>query len=167
MAITNTDEGICIDNFKAAGVREGKNGLAVIANDSICKTAGVFTRNKIQAAPITINKEKVGNGLRAIVINSGNANACNKKGIENARKMCKHTAEKLGIKEENVGVASTGIIGKELDINLIKKQIEKTTKLLSNTPEGSSSRFRSKGNAVNDVKVPGKVTASILFKKNI
>ncbi|RLI86123.1 MAG: ornithine acetyltransferase [Candidatus Altiarchaeales archaeon] len=138
MEIKKIDRGICIDNFRASGVREGGYGVAIIVNDTPCETAGVFTTNNLKAAPVLVTREKIKkNNLQVIIANSGNANACVKDGINDARKMCEITGRELDINPENIGVASTGIIGKKLDMELIEKLTKKTAMELSNSPKGS------------------------------
>jgi glutamate N-acetyltransferase/amino-acid N-acetyltransferase len=137
MDIESLDSGICIDEFKASGIKEGRYGVALIVNDKICKTVGVFTRNSIKGAHITVDEERMENGLQAIVINSGNANACVRGGVKDAEMMCDMAGKELGIDPEHVGVASTGIIGRKLDLEKIEGLIRKISPELSNSPEGS------------------------------
>lgn len=127
MTVSKTNKGVCIKGFKAAGVKEGKNGVAIIASESLCECAAVFTQNSVKAAPVIVTKNKVKEGLKAVVVNSGNANACVTEGIEDANEMCKKTAEHLEANPKNIGVASTGIIGKRLEMTAIKKLIKKTS----------------------------------------
>ena len=125
--VIKTDSGICINGFKAAGIRKGKYGLALIVADKICESAGVFTKNNVSAAHIPVTKKAIENGLRAIVINSGNANACVKNGISYAKRMCEIAAKIFGINSKNIGVASTGIIGKKMDMDLVEELIKKAS----------------------------------------
>ncbi|MFH1788467.1 MAG: bifunctional ornithine acetyltransferase/N-acetylglutamate synthase [Candidatus Altiarchaeota archaeon] len=137
MTVSKTNNGVCIRGFKAAGVREGKTGVAIIASETVCESAGVFTTNSVKAAPVILTKKKVKKGINAVVVNSGNANACVAEGVKDAEEMCTHTAETLGIKPENIGIASTGIIGRRLNTAEIKKLITKTAKQLGCSPEKS------------------------------
>lgn len=117
--------------FKAAGVscgikKSGNKDLAIIYSESSALAAGMFTTNKFKAAPVIIDMQhlKTSNNFRAIVANSGSANACTgDKGIKDAEEMAMITAENLGIKKEEVLIASTGVIGRELPIEKIKKGI--------------------------------------------
>lgn len=117
--------------FRADGVSCGikKNGkdLALISSERRARAASLFTANKLRAAPLKITQEHLRDGIaQAIIINSGNANsATGEEGIRDARKMAKLTAAKLGIKESDVLIASTGIIGKKLPMDKIKAGIEK------------------------------------------
>ncbi len=118
-------------NVKTAGIRNGKNGLALIVFDQVCKAEGVFTTNRMSAAPVQITRERIKNGIQAIVATSGNANcATGEQGLRDAESIAWKAAEELGIDEKNVAIASTGIIGEYLDTSLIKKQIEEGVKSL-------------------------------------
>ncbi len=107
-----------------AGIRKKKLDLAVIAGSDACSAAAVFTTNKVQAAPVLLSKKHLassGGVMRAIVVNSGNANACTgPKGDEDALTMARETAHVLGCAPEEVLVASTGVIGQPLPIELIE-----------------------------------------------
>ena len=137
MKVKMTEKGVCSDGFKAAGVREGKYGLALIVADKVCASAGVYTKNSCKAAPVILTKSRVKRGLKAVVANSGCANACIKEGMKDAKKMAELTARTLGVKSGNIGVASTGIIGKRINLDLIEKLVGIACKKLSKTPEAS------------------------------
>ena len=115
--------------FKASGVSSGiksgnKKDLALIYSENICTATGVFTKNAVKASPVILSQKHIKNGkAQAIIANSGNANACNAKGEENAKKMCKLAGNALNIKSKDVIVASTGVIGKVLPIKLIEENI--------------------------------------------
>jgi glutamate N-acetyltransferase/amino-acid N-acetyltransferase len=120
-----------IEGVKTAGLKEGKYGLALIMFDKVCKAEGVFTTNKMVAAPVKISKNKLKNGVQAIVANSGNANcSTGDQGLRDAKAMCWKVSEQTGIDQKNVVLGSTGIIGKYMDTSLVKKQIEKAVKML-------------------------------------
>jgi len=130
-----TEDGVCIGNFRAYGVREGKYGVALILNDEVCESVGVFTKNKVNGASVPIDKEKLKRGgIRAVIANSGNANCCTKTALEDAKRMCEIAGEKLGIDADSILVASTGIIGKKLDVLKIKELVDK----IDREHEGSS-----------------------------
>ena len=137
MKFSDTNSGVCTPGFKACGVREGKTGVAVIYSQEKCDCAGVFTRNSVKAAPVIVTKGKLGNGLHAIIVNSGNANACVEDGEKDANTMCEITAKNLEVPVENVAVASTGIIGKPLEVNEINTLTGKACRNLECTPEKS------------------------------
>jgi len=127
-----------IEGFKgsavAAGLKKGgEPDLALIFSEREAVAAGVFTTNQVQAAPVILSRENIKNGrVRAIVVNSGNANACTgEAGLENARLTAEFVAENLGIKPKEVLVASTGVIGAQLDMKLISEAIPNLAKNLS------------------------------------
>lgn len=87
--------------------------LALIYSERPCSSAGAFTTNRVKAAPVRVSQSNLRKGdLRAIVANSGNANACTGvQGIQDANAMCAAVAQPLGLKRSEIGVASTGVIG--------------------------------------------------------
>lgn len=106
-----------------SGIRasQSKKDLAVIVSEVPCQAAAVYTSNIVKAAPLHITREHLGDGTaQAIVINSGNANACAPRGEENALREAQAAAKLLGLKTEDVLVASTGVIGQELPIEAIE-----------------------------------------------
>ncbi len=119
--------GICASKgFKASGIhcgmrrKPGKKDLALIVSEVPCVTAAVYTTNKVKGAPITVNKQHLADGIsQAVICNSGVANTCNINGIEIAEAMCKLAADYTGIKEDDIIVASTGVIGAELKLDPI------------------------------------------------
>jgi len=132
--------GVCAaKGFKASGIHVGvktnhadKKDLALIVADNECSAAAVYTRNVVKAAPLLITKENLTDGLaRAVLANSGNANACAPNGEENARKMCRAIASELGIAETDIIVASTGVIGQELPVAVIENGIPELVSKLS------------------------------------
>ncbi len=124
--------------FKAAGIHCGVKGnsekkdLALIVSDTMCSAAGTFTTNKVKAAPVYLSMENVKNGqAKAIVCNSGNANACAPNGEKHAATMCVETAKILGLNPDEVLVASTGVIGYEINIDAIVKGLPVVASALS------------------------------------
>jgi glutamate N-acetyltransferase/amino-acid N-acetyltransferase len=108
------------------GVRDaGRRDLGLLFSELPCETAAVFTRNAVWGAPLVVTREAVENGgVRAVVANSGNANAATgERGIEDARAMQALGAEALGIKPGEVAVASTGVIGVHLPMDRISSGI--------------------------------------------
>lgn len=102
-----------------------KRDLALIYCDSLCNAAAVFTKNLVKSDTITVTKNHLADGkAQAIIVNSGNANTCNADGIEKAEKMCDIAADVLGVRAEDVIVASTGVIGEVLPIEPIIKGVE-------------------------------------------
>lgn len=111
----------------AAGIRYTKLDLGVIYSEKEASGAAVYTTNLFQAAPIKVTKESIANEgiLKAVVANSGCANACTgEQGYQDALKMRALTAAKLGVKETEVAVASTGVIGEYLNMEKVEKGIE-------------------------------------------
>ena len=101
------------------GIRKNKNkrDLALVVADAECAAAAVYTANKVQAAPIALTREHLQNGrARAILANSGNANACAPDGFKNARLACQAAAEATGLNPEDFIVNSTGVIGVPLPV---------------------------------------------------
>ncbi|MEO7098439.1 MAG: bifunctional glutamate N-acetyltransferase/amino-acid acetyltransferase ArgJ [Luteolibacter sp.] len=87
--------------------------LALIYSEKPCSSAGTFTTNRVKAAPVRVSQSNLRKGeLRAVIANSGNANACTGvQGIHDANSMCSAVAKPLGLKRAEIGVASTGVIG--------------------------------------------------------
>ncbi|MGN0577931.1 MAG: bifunctional ornithine acetyltransferase/N-acetylglutamate synthase, partial [Ruminiclostridium sp.] len=147
------DGGVCAaKGFKASGVYCGikksptndgndttikhKNDICLVVSDVICNAAAVYTQNKVKGAPIVVTKsnlEKTGGKAKAVIANSKNANTCNADGEEKAYKMCCLAAEGLGIKPEEVIVASTGVIGQILPIEPVEAAIKPLCEKLSYT----------------------------------
>ena len=101
----------------------GKKDFAVIYSEKLANAAAVFTKNKLKAAPLIVTENHLKDGkAQAVVINSGIANAgTGKQGITDAEETCLIAAKELGINKKHVVVASTGVIGKALDMEKIKK----------------------------------------------
>lgn len=114
-----TAQGVC------AGIKPSnttKRDLALIYCEKPCTAAAVYTKNLVKSSTITVTKKHLKNGVaQAVIVNSGNANTCNADGIEIAEKMCEIAAETLGVKAEDVIVASTGVIGQPLPIEPVIK----------------------------------------------
>jgi glutamate N-acetyltransferase/amino-acid N-acetyltransferase len=125
--------------FRAAGVHAGIKAkgldLALIVSDDAAAAAAVFTTNKAQAAPVLVSREHLdrsGGAARAIVVNSGCANACTgEAGLEVARDMARATASLVGCADEQVLVASTGVIGVSLDAAKIRRALPEAMRALA------------------------------------
>lgn len=120
-----------VQGIKATGIacgikKSGKKDMALIYSEAEAVSACAFTTNRVQAAPIKVDKEHVKNPVtRAIVVNSGNANACTgKQGLQDALDTCEMVADKLGLQKEEVLVQSTGVIGVNLPMDVIKKGVD-------------------------------------------
>jgi len=138
--------GVCAaKGFSAAGLycglkKKEKPDLALIVSEVPAAAAAVYTKNVVKAAPIHVSKRHLADGmLKAVVINSGNANACAPDGEENALVMCAHAANALGVPTEQVAVASTGVIGQSMTpkMDLVKAGIADMIPLLSAGEAGS------------------------------
>ncbi len=131
--------------FQASGIHCGirknksKRDIALIYSEVKCTAGAVYTTNLVQSSPITVTKKHLSDGYaQAVIVNSGNANACNADGIEKAEMMCRLTAEKLGISAEDVIVGSTGVIGQILPIEPIANGMTQLAGELSDSPEGGT-----------------------------
>jgi glutamate N-acetyltransferase/amino-acid N-acetyltransferase len=165
--------GVCAPKgFRAGGIRCGikasreKRDLALIVSDKPCAAAGVFTTNRVQAAGVIVSREHLAGGmLRAVIANSGNANACTgEAGLLAARRMAALTAERLSgpVSARQVAVASTGVIGVPLPITVIEQGIDRLFAALQSGAEGHDAALeaimttdtRKKGGAV-EIEVDG------------
>jgi glutamate N-acetyltransferase/amino-acid N-acetyltransferase len=132
--------------FRASGVaaRISKLGpdLALVAGDGPCAGAGMFTANRVQAAPVVVSREHLGRAQpRAVVVNSGNANAATgERGLADARATAAETARRLGLRPEEVLVLSTGVIGVPLPMERVLPGIVQAAAALS--PDGGSDAAR-------------------------
>ena len=133
MGIKIIDGGVCAaKGFKAGAVHSGmkknplKKDLALIVSDAMCNAAAVYTKNLVKAAPLYVTKDHLKDGkAKAVVVNAGNANACAPNDMLNANKEAEVAAKVLGISPEDMVVASTGVIGQELNIKLIEDNVDK------------------------------------------
>ncbi len=138
----NGEENMC-QGFKFAGVASGlkKNGqkdLGLIYSETPANIAGVFTRNEVKAAPVILDMQRIASGTcQAVIANSGNANCCTgEKGMQDAISMARWAVAKLDIPEEQVLVASTGVIGEPLAVEKIQKAVPELVNALD--PNGIS-----------------------------
>ena len=127
-----------VKGFKAAGItaglkKSGKKDLALIYSEYKAVSAAVFTKNLVKAAPILVDMENIkSENTQAIIVNSGNANACTgEDGYKNAKKMTEIIAEKLNLHPTEVLVESTGIIGVQMDMEKVASGLEKIVSELS------------------------------------
>ncbi|MBO4343431.1 MAG: bifunctional glutamate N-acetyltransferase/amino-acid acetyltransferase ArgJ [Clostridia bacterium] len=131
--------GVCAaKGFTASGIHCGirknkeKKDLSLIFSEVPASASAVYTTNLVKGAPLTVTKKHLESGkAQAIICNSGNANTCNANGYEIAEKTCELLAKELGIPQDDVIVASTGVIGQKLDITPIEKGIPSLVKSLS------------------------------------
>jgi glutamate N-acetyltransferase/amino-acid N-acetyltransferase len=126
--------------FEASAVRCGlkKRGtdLALIYSVAPAAGAGMFTTNRVQAAPVLVSKDRIGRGnLHGVVVNSGNANACTgPQGYHDAVAMAEQAAEGLGVPPRSMLVCSTGVIGHAMPMEMVSAGITKAVAAL--TPDG-------------------------------
>ena len=127
-----------VPGIRAAGVHAGikandAKDVALIVTDTPATAAGVFTKNSVTAAPVIACREHLSDGhAQAVIVNSGNANACTGEiGMANARRMAAATAEQLGIDAYLVLVSSTGVIGQQLPMDKIENGIQTAASALS------------------------------------
>jgi glutamate N-acetyltransferase/amino-acid N-acetyltransferase len=131
--------GVCFPlGFRAAGVTcgikaSGAPDLALLACDGDATAAGAFTNSRLAAAPVLVSREHLADGrARAVVVNSGNANACTgAQGLDDARAMASETARALRIDAGEVVVCSTGVIGKLLPMDAVAQGIARAAGELS------------------------------------
>ena len=142
--------GVCAaKGFQAAGVHCGvkvgsspdKNDLAMILSERECSAAAVYTLNRVKAAPIYVTMGNLEDGVcRGVIANSGNANACAPQSHENAEAMCALAAQATGLKPGDFVVASTGVIGQELNISAIEKGMPALASALSGDGSDAAAR---------------------------
>ncbi|MEJ4095788.1 bifunctional glutamate N-acetyltransferase/amino-acid acetyltransferase ArgJ [Corynebacterium propinquum] len=129
--------------FRAASVKagikpSGKTDLALVVNDGPeFSAAGVFTRNRVVAAPVKVSREALADGqLRAVLYNAGNANACNGAlGLRDAQQMQTDLADLLNFDSNHVAVCSTGLIGEPMPMDNVSAGIEKLPGVLGDSPD--------------------------------
>jgi glutamate N-acetyltransferase/amino-acid N-acetyltransferase len=124
--------------FQFSGIHAGikknhQKDLGLIYSQQPATIVGLFTQNVVKAAPVIVDKQKIKSGVaRAIIANSGNANCCTgDQGISDANSMCRSVANTLKIDENQIFVASTGVIGQYLNVHAVVNAMPELTKLLS------------------------------------
>ena len=149
--IQEVDGGVvAAQGFEANGVycgikqAEDALDLGVIFSRTPAAAAGVFTRNRVTGAPVKVSREHIANGkAQAVVVNSGNANACTgERGLADARAMAEAAAEALGLATEEVLVSSTGIIGHPLPMENIRSGVSSAVGSLGSGPEQAMNMAR-------------------------
>jgi len=124
---------------EAAIKKPGRLDLALIFSEVPANVAAVFTVNKVKAAPVLLSMERVKNGkAQAVVVNSGNANACTgKRGLDDAMETTRLVAEGLGVPDDSVLVSSTGVIGQPMPMERVRGAVDKLVEgLASGTLDG-------------------------------
>jgi glutamate N-acetyltransferase/amino-acid N-acetyltransferase len=128
--------------YRFAGIHSGlrpepgRRDLALVVSDVPAAAAGVFTRNRVRAAPVRVSEARLpADAARGVVICSGNANACTgQRGLEDARRMTALTAEMIGCHDDQVLVCSTGVIGRHLPMPVVEGGIRKAAAALAAGP---------------------------------
>ena len=139
MLFTQIEGGVCAPKgFVAGGLHCGvrknkdKKDLAMIACETPCTAAAMYTQNKVFGAPIAVTREHLKDGTaQAVVCNSGNANTCNADGVQKAKAMAALAADALGLTPKDIIVASTGVIGQPLNLEPIEQGIRALAPQLS------------------------------------
>lgn len=125
--------------YRFAGIVSGlrtepdRRDLAVVVSDTQAAAAGVFTQNRVCAAPVQVSRDRLPRSdARAIVVCSGNANACTgEQGLADARRMAELVARELGCAPEQVLVASTGVIGRPLPMPVLEAGVPQATRAVA------------------------------------
>jgi glutamate N-acetyltransferase/amino-acid N-acetyltransferase len=128
--------GFLFSGISAGIKKDGKRDLGLIFSEVPAQVAGLFTTNAVKAAPVQLNMERIKRGLcQAVIVNSGNANACTgSQGLKDAKRVSSLIAKQLGINENLVFPSSTGVIGSPLPMKKIEERIPELMDSLS--PEG-------------------------------
>ena len=127
-----------IKNLKVSGAREGKYGVSIILCPN-STASGVFTTNNVVAAPVTYTKNVVKNGVvSAVFVNSGNANCfTGQKGIEDCEALVNFVSKDLEIPADEIAICSTGVIGREMPMDIISEVAKDSISRLGSEPENS------------------------------
>ena len=132
-----------IENLEVSGAREGKFGVTVIVSPNSTASA-VFTRNKVVAASVKYTKNVIKNGIvSAVFVNSGNANCfTGEQGLKDCETLVELVSRDLKIPKEEIAISSTGVIGREMPIDIISKVAYESLSKLGNKPENSLAAAR-------------------------
>ena len=127
-----------IENLKVSGAREGKYGVSIIVCPN-SNASAVFTSNKVVAAPVKYTKNVLKKGrISAVFINSGNANCfTGQQGLDDCETLVKLVADDLKLPEDEIAISSTGVIGRQMPIDIISKVAYESLSKLGNRPENS------------------------------
>ncbi|MFQ5867194.1 MAG: bifunctional glutamate N-acetyltransferase/amino-acid acetyltransferase ArgJ [bacterium] len=122
-------KGFFLNGINSGIADRKKRDIALIYSEVPCVAAGLFTKNRVKAAPVIISKRRLRNGrAQAILVNSGCANACTgRRGMKDAEMIAYDLAYQLGVRKEDVLLASTGVIGRFLPMNRVKEGIRRIT----------------------------------------
>lgn len=164
-----TAGGVCAaKGFQASGVHCGirknqtKKDLALIFSAVPAKAAAVYTTNAVKGAPLLVTKQHLENGMaQAVICNSGNANTCNANGVEIAEQMCTLAADQLHIDANDILVASTGVIGKVLDIQPIAEGIPPLVKNLGMNSKDAAQAIMTTDTTIKEIAVEFEVGGAV------
>jgi len=131
--------GVCaVPGVTAFGLKQNENGIAILIGGG--HAAGVFTSNRVKAAPVIVTRDHLAQGsqISAVIANSGSANAfTGSNGVQDAKRVASALATKLDLRVTQVAVASTGVIGQPLDVDWTISKIDEILPQLSDSPAGS------------------------------
>ncbi len=132
-----------IENLEVSGAREGKYGVTIIVSRNSTASA-VFTSNKVVAAPVKYTKNVVKKGIvSAVFVNSGNANCfTGKQGLKDCETLVELLSRDLEIPKDEIAISSTGVIGREMPIDIISKVAYESISNLGSEPENSLAAAR-------------------------
>jgi len=160
----NSIENCLPDGFRFAGVAagikpSGKPDVSLIVAEKPTVVAGVYTQNQIVAAPVVLCRQRTpGDRIRAVITNSGNANACTgEDGLQDAQEMCRLVASRIGCEAEQVLVMSTGVIGRRLPMDSVRDGIEQAYQALAGDVPG----FFAAADAIRTTDIERKVAGSV------
>ena len=127
-----------IENLEVSGARRGKYGVSIISCPHSSASA-VFTSNKVVAAPVEYTKNMLKNGVvSAVFVNSGNANCfTGSQGFKDCETLVEIVSDKLNVSKDEIAIASTGVIGREMPIDIISEVADESFSGLGNAPENS------------------------------
>ena len=127
-----------IENLKVSGAREGKYGVTIIYSPNSTASA-VFTSNKVVAAPVKYTKNVLKKGIiSAVFVNSGNANCfTGEQGFKDCETLVGLVSNELDVPKDEIAISSTGVIGREMPIDIISKVANESFSRLGNSPEDS------------------------------
>ena len=153
--------GVCAaKGFTASGIHCGiranktKKDLALIMSECTASAAAVYTTNLVKGAPLVVTKKHLENGqAQAVICNSGNANTCNANGVEIAEKMCDLLSDAIGVKADDIVVASTGVIGQPLNIQPIADGIPALVDALGNNSTDAAHGIMTTDTTVKEIAV--------------
>jgi glutamate N-acetyltransferase/amino-acid N-acetyltransferase len=136
--IPKVPKGFLFSTAEAAIKKPGRKDIGLIYSEKECVVSGMFTTNAVKAAPVKLDMKRIGSGRgRAIVVNSGNANACTgEQGMKDAMEMTALTARALSVKAGDVYVCSTGVIGTPLPMERIRLKIPALSESLGQSTIG-------------------------------